>query len=622
MIFITACHASPTPANTHFAQLTPRDGASAPDNSTVMEEVNSPSTNKFNTQKEDDMPGTVDFSVLAKNNLSSYDDAIGALIVDGEHLNRSLAGMFQARHALSNGYIGAEVAFMGPFFEIDKNQTHKSGNVTQGWPSYGTRLANAGISGFFDCQEQMQGTNFKDIAERGCESVISGIPHFYGMYLNVSGQLLDATVPWSQITHFKSSLYMRDGLRTWTYTWSPNNTNIKFDVEFTALASRVRPNVAATNMRVTPRGGNVTAGIIDKLDGRSAVRSTFRQKSQLSGSIIYVTNQADGRPNLNASTVSKMVFSKTPVSEPRAVEDLLDDNSTDSMSIGQEWNVDLVDGETVIFTKFVGIADSQHFKQSWDVATHAAEQASADGWVMILSEHKTAWNELMDERYITNYRDPVTKKLPEDSPIIKVFQASSTSDRFNIIQNLLPDDNTGLNNGGFSVGGIASEAYAGMVFWDMDSWIFPSLALSNPDYAMQMINYRIDKFEQAQRNAHEDYVKAKYNFSNDSALYPWTSGAFGNATGSGPVLDYEYHINTDIALMMFHHLSITGNDTKFRERMWPVILGVTKAMTGLLIENGTDHKFSIMNMTDPDEFHVCLLVFVLPSFPDANLLFY
>ena len=76
------------------------------------------------------MPGDVDFRILAAQNLSSYDDTTGSFTIDGDKLPRALSQMFQARHGLGNGYIYTEVPFMGSFFEVDRNQTYKHGNVT------------------------------------------------------------------------------------------------------------------------------------------------------------------------------------------------------------------------------------------------------------------------------------------------------------------------------------------------------------------------------------------------------------------------------------------------------------------------------------------------------------
>jgi trehalose/maltose hydrolase-like predicted phosphorylase len=59
--------------------------------------------------------------------------------------------------------------------------------------------------------------------------------------------------------------------------------------------------------------------------------------------------------------------------------------------------------------------------------------------------------------------------------------------------------------------------------------------------------------------------KKSTSLNNKSVLYPWTSGRYGNATSTGPALDYEYHINYVIALSMLKDRAITGDEKHFKE---------------------------------------------------------
>lgn len=50
-------------------------------------------------------------------------------------------------------YVGASLAQVGPFFEMDVNQTDPNGTVpSNGWPLFDYRLSFSTISGFFDVQ--------------------------------------------------------------------------------------------------------------------------------------------------------------------------------------------------------------------------------------------------------------------------------------------------------------------------------------------------------------------------------------------------------------------------------------------------------------------------------------
>jgi len=117
-----------------------------------------------------------------------------------------------------------------------------------------------------------------------------------------------------------------------------------------------------------------------------------------------------------------------------------------------------------------------------------------------------------------------------------------------------------------------------------------------------VLKSRLKMFPQAKKNTQMLYVQEKYRFNNKTALYPWTSGRFGNATATGPVMNYEYHVNTDIAISMFQYLAITGDEAYFENELWPVVESIGQSMVTLMVKDGA--KWSIRNMTDPDEYAV------------------
>jgi trehalose/maltose hydrolase-like predicted phosphorylase len=99
-------------------------------------------------------------------------------------------------------------------------------------------------------------------------------------------------------------------------------------------------------------------------------------------------------------------------------------------------------------------------------------------------------------------------------------------------------------------------------------------------------------------------------------LYPWTgyvwfdlpfdnSARFGNCTGIGPCVDYEFHINNDIALAQWQYFLATGNETWLYMNGFPII----KAIADMWVSNtqripfntSDTYLYETFNMTDPDE---------------------
>ncbi|ESZ94010.1 glycoside hydrolase family 65 protein [Sclerotinia borealis F-4128] len=477
------------------------------------------------------------------------------------------------------GYIGLSTASIGPGFERDFNQTHRDGEQpTEGWPEFNPRQTFAGLAGFFDRQANTTKTNYPELLDRGDESVISGIPHFTGIYVSVGEHVLNASVDPSTISDYNCTMNFQDGILQWNYTWTPSlNASSSFQIEYTVFTSRARVNVAATQLIITPLSEtteNIT--VTDILDGRSAVRSFLGQKGVYNDTAsIYVSNHPNGLQDISAWTVSTANFSSGP-------------NYMSSRAI----TLPLKYGQPRTFRK----------------------NATRDGWDLIVAEHIAVWNQDMQREKITSYRNPVTGRLPVNDTLTEVQQISAVIDTYMLLQTLLKND-TNLNNNGVSVGGLTADPYAGMYFWDMEIWMFPGIVMSHPEYALQMVNYRLKMHEQAKANAQEAYVQEKYKLDNDSVLYSWTSGRYGNATGTGPTLDYEYHINTDVAKAMLDYRQVTSDEQLFRQKMWPAVESVGHTIEGLL-QKDDQGKWNIWNMTDPDEWanHVKNGAFTQASF--------
>jgi trehalose/maltose hydrolase-like predicted phosphorylase len=62
---------------------------------------------------------------------------------------------------------------------------------------------------------------------------------------------------------------------------------------------------------------------------------------------------------------------------------------------------------------------------------------------------------------------------------------------FHILTNLLPGD----RDKSITVSGLSSDPHAGLVFWDAETWIYPSILALFPDYARGINNYRSNRLD-------------------------------------------------------------------------------------------------------------------------------
>ncbi|UNI19507.1 Alpha,alpha-trehalase [Purpureocillium takamizusanense] len=532
-----------------------------------------------------------DFSVTT-GNLSTWNQSDWSITA-----HQFVPGHYQSRLGLSNGYVGASVAAAGPFFEIDVNQTHRDGGLqpTNGWPLFNPRIAFATISGFYNVQKNASGTNYPWLTQYGWDSFIAGIPHPTAVVFGFGDEWLDADVSNETVSGFRQRLSMREGVAEWSYTWTPKNASASFDVTFALLFSRVRPNVVATKATIRA-SKDINGTATDLLDGRSAVRSYLDQKGVVSNGSnpsVYAAVHPNGLANVTGWVVSMSDFSSTASGRGREAKGkYLGANET---TIGQTFDISLKANQTATLYKYVGVASTDKFAKAESVAREAASKAKADGWEKLRDEHTAAWAELMTEHAVDNFTDPATGELPDDSNV-QILQVASAASTFYLLQNMRPEDGSGLNDNSVAVGGLTSDSYAGLIFWDADTWMAPGLNIAFPKYAQQIANFRVKQHAQAVDNA------VFNGYANDSSLYSWTAGRYGNCTATGPCVDYEYHLNYDIAFNMLQLLNVTRNETWFADGPEQVVLSTAYMTASLVRWNETEKRYWLRNATDPDEY--------------------
>ncbi len=115
------------------------------------------------------------------------------------------------------------------------------------------------------------------------------------------------------------------------------------------------------------------------------------------------------------------------------------------------------------------------------------------------------------------------------------------------------------SNRSISPMGLSSSTYFGHVFWDADIWVFPALALLDPDRAKVITDYRIAMADQARKN-YLEWVKAGRPTGKPSGIpnrapaagalkYPWESSVTGRETVPGSS-KYQDHITGSVAFAL------------------------------------------------------------------------
>ena len=509
-------------------------------------------------------------------------------------------GQFETRGSVANGYLGINVASAGPFFEVDSMED--GGDGISGWPLFSRRQSFATISGFFDAQANTNSSNYAWLSQYGWDSVISGVPHWSGLILDVGdGNYLDATVDNSTISNFRTTYDFKAGVLAWSYKWTPQTGSGSYDITYRLFAHKLYINQAFADMQIVSSvNKNVT--VVNVIDGRSAVRSDFVDSGE-DNSAIYSAVSPNGVGNVTAYIYANVTGSPEVKLSSRKVVTDKPYISKNNATIAQSVTVNLKAGKPAHIQKFVGGASTDAFQNPQKVAKKAALTALNNGYAKSLRTHIAEWANVMPEDSVDSYTFP-NGTLPDDTMIID-SAVIAVANTYYLLQNTVGNNAinassaTTLNTDSISVGGLTSDSYAGQVFWDADIWMQPGLTLSHPEAAQRITNYRVKMYGQAQENIKTSYAGSQNQtkFSSSGAIFPWTSGRYGNCTATGPCWDYEYHLNGDIGLSFINQWVTTGDTKFFKTNLFPIYDSVATLYSDLLKPNGS--YYTVTNMTDP-----------------------
>lgn len=451
------------------------------------------------------------------------------------------SGHYQSRASLANGYIGINVAALGPFFEVDEPV---NGDNINGWPLFDRRQTFATIAGFYNEQPTTNGTNFPWLNQLGGESVISGIPHWSNLIIKCNGNTLNASTPREQIRGFSSALDMKSGLLTWNYTWMVPQAQTELNIKYSMFLHKLHVNQASVRLSVSSSQA-INVSVIDILNGDGATRTTFFKKGyEAMSHSIWTAVQP-----LNIPYVTGYVYSTLVGDRSCESSQLLHDSiyiSGNASSIAQYTNIILVADQASIITKYIGIASSDAFNDPKYTAQQASISGSKRGYEAMFLSHVREWEIIMPRDSVDRFRFS-NGTLANDQNVID-HEIMAVSNPFAILQNTVGENaisasknNTKLDINSIAVGGLTSDSYAGLIFWDVEVWMQPGLLLAFPAATKQIANYRLQKYAEAKLNIQEKFITSQNatQFSDNAAIFPWTSGRFGNCTGTGPCFDYE-----------------------------------------------------------------------------------
>jgi nigerose phosphorylase len=252
-------------------------------------------------------------------------------------------------------------------------------------------------------------------------------------------------------------------------------------------------------------------------------------------------------------------------------------------------------GKTYTFQKFFAVfTDNDRGNSPIESATRCVLEAKSHGYEACLARHNAEW----------------AKKWEHCDVKIDGDDEAQLALRFSIFQLLIVAPVNGSANS-IPARALSGQVYKGAIFWDTEMFMFPFFLHTYPEKAVELLRYRIQTLDGARRKARTE------NVGLCGAFYAWESQETGDEACTyfnigDPITgrdlrtyfrDKQVHISGDIAIAMWEHFKVTGDDTLLLEGGAEVILECARFYYSYAYFKPGKNRFEILDVTGPDEYH-------------------
>ena len=231
-------------------------------------------------------------------------------------------------------------------------------------------------------------------------------------------------------------------------------------------------------------------------------------------------------------------------------------------------------GKTYTFTKYVGVAPAMTTRTRTTAPERLAELGER-GYITLRSASDAAWARCG----APTSRCPATAKPA--APVRAAYFSLMASVRAGTPWAPSP-------------GGLSSDGYNGHVFWDSETWMYPTILATRrrwPAPCCSTGSTGCRRLPQREATGLE------------GARYPWESALSGNeeTPAARHTGDLEVHISADIALATWQYWLATGDRDWLRDKGWPMLRGIADFWVSRS-ERNPDGSRSITDIIPPDEY--------------------
>jgi trehalose/maltose hydrolase-like predicted phosphorylase len=395
------------------------------------------------------------------------------------------------------------------------------------------------------------------------------------------------------ISEYRQVLDMRSGVARTSYFWGSGSHRIAIQSQM--FVSRADPAVAVLRVDLTPRNAGrvgvrfaivgrpppqrLPLATLEKANpawqpgdiwypGHMIVRS--RQVTRTGRGVrLSMASLPEGRPTMLAQAAE--VSWPGQLSNP-AVRTVA---SGDTALV--EITFDAEPGSSYAFIQVSSALASASQRLLVTRALDLARSANARGFETLAADNARAWS----RRWTSDIEidgDPELQRIVRSMLFYLLCSA---------------DSGTRL---GIPPMGLSSAGYYGHIFWDSDTWMFPSLLALHPDVAHSLVAFRGQTLAAARANARLNGFRG--------AMYPWEADDVGQETTPHFAVQNarsEIHINGDVALAQWQYYRSTGDSSWLAREGFPVIRETANFWVSRSTYDSADGRYHIRDVVSVSE---------------------
>ncbi|MFC3650275.1 beta-phosphoglucomutase [Dyella humi] len=387
---------------------------------------------------------------------------------------------------------------------------------------------------------------------------------------------------------FEQALDLRAGCLERTLRWrSPTGVTLQIDAE--RIVPLHTPNLLCIRYRVTSidYSGPLTleSALIASI-GAAEQGDDPRIGTRVKGGLGITTSDADRtlasicqrtqNSSIRLASGQRHRLTQSNLAFARAIIE-------DSEGVQQHYVANLNPGDSVVLEKFVAYA--------WSRPEGGDTEASLLDAVATTLERALTLDFDMHRaeqaRSCATFWQAADLEIHGDSAVEQAL-------RFNLFHLLQSVGRDG--SGSAAAKGLTGEGYEGHYFWDAEAFILPVLALTSPERARSMLEYRVNTLDRARNHAREMNHPA-------GALYAWRTISGDECSAYFPSGSAQYHINAAIAFAIRLYLEATG-DVDFLVHGGAEVLFETARLWHHVghYNPRRGNAFCICQVTGPDEY--------------------